>query len=145
MRTQNPVALLTVAVVIGMQAQLAVAVIETTDPTLPPLDPAVYLNPTHVHVLFSGPTLDLILERPEHKAILVEIRERVQPPPPGHAVAEREVFSSDLTGTAQVCPAGSGGPCGAPQIPFTLLGPTETMVLGKDLPDTTGSWQTAPG
>jgi len=116
----------------------ASAQIDTDDPSLPPLD-GVYLHPGNVHVLFSGPTLDLILERPEHKAILVELRDRLPQPGP---VGEMETFISTLDGGAQVCPPGTGaGGCG-PAIPFTLQGPVVTHVFGKGPTDTTGSWDT---
>jgi hypothetical protein len=116
----------------------ASAQVDTDDPGLPPLD-GVYLNPSNVHVLFSGPTLDLILERPEHKAILVELKDRLPQPGP---VGEQEIFFSTLTGGAQACPPGTGaGGCG-PAIDFELNGPVETHVFDKDPTDTTGSWDT---
>lgn len=127
-----------VALGLAVSCSPAFADIVTNDPTLPPTD-GVYLHPGNVHVLFSGPTLDLILERPEHKAILVELRDRLPQPGP---VGEREVFFSTLDGGAQACPPGTGpGGCG-PSIPFTLNGPVETHVFGKDPTDTTGSWST---
>lgn len=116
----------------------ASAQIDTDDPGLPPLD-GVYLNPSNVHVLFSGSALDLILERPEHKAILVELKDRLPQPGP---VGEQEIFFSTLAGGAQVCPPGTGsGGCG-PAIDFELQGPVETHVFDKDPTDTTGSWDT---
>jgi len=99
--------------------------INTPDPVLPPLD-GVYRTPDQVHAQFNGAGLTIILQKPEHQAILRELNLSIGPD-------EKETFFSTLTAEVNV----NGGAF----VPAMGNGPVMTMVFGKT-GNTTGTFQT---
>lgn len=99
--------------------------IDTNDPVLPPLD-GVYRTADQVHAQFNGPGLAVILQKPEHQAILRELNVIV-------GLDEHETFSSSLHAEINV----NGGPF----VPVMASGPVTTSVHNK-VGNTTGTFQT---
>jgi hypothetical protein len=99
--------------------------IDTNDPVLPPLD-GVYRTADQVHAEFSGPGLAVILQKPEHQAILRELNVIV-------GLDEHETFFSTLMAEVNVN--------GSPFAPATANGPVSTVVRNK-AGNTTGTFDT---
>lgn len=99
--------------------------IDTNDPVLPPLD-GVYRTADQVHAQFNGPGLAVILQKPEHQAILRELNVIV-------GVDEHETFDSMLHAEISVN--------GSPFVPAMAGGPVMTLVRNK-AGNTTGTFQT---
>lgn len=99
--------------------------IDTNDPVLPPLD-GVYRTADQVHAEFSGPGLAVILQKPEHQAILRELNVIV-------GMDEHETFSSSLHAEVNVN--------GSPFLPAMASGPVTTVVRNK-AGNTTGTFDT---
>jgi hypothetical protein len=116
---------LTALVVLTGVGALRAQGIDTPDPVLPPLD-GVYRTPDQVHAQFNGPGLTIILQKPEHQAILRELNMPI-------GLDEKETFGSRLSAEVNV----NGGPF----VPATGNGPVMTLVHNK-VGNTTGTFQT---
>ena len=89
--------------------------VDQDDADLPP--EGVYLSPTDVHAMYSGPSLDIVLQDIAHKPF----RDRAQREQSGSD--ELETFDSQLDGQVSV----NEGPF----MPITLTGQVQVVTAGK--------------
>ena len=95
--------------------------IVTANPDLPP-DKGKYLSAADVHAEYHGPSLDVILQRPEHKPIADRaLRTAVGPD-------EHEEFDSIFSADAEVDYMGSGP---IKILGVELTGPVQVITQGK--------------
>jgi len=113
----------------SVRVELVDSGIATPQAELPPSD-GVYRSPDQIHVEFSGPELDIILEDVAHRRFAQVERQTA-------GADEIETFASTLTAIANI---GSSGLDGV-RMPVTLSGLVTTVVRGK-AGATTGSWDT---
>lgn len=102
----------------------------TSSSLLPP--DGVYVSPQDVHAQFTGPGLDALLVRPEHRPFVATV---VRTPSGSDEVEE---FDSIMTGISRVL----NSPLGPlPDAPITLTGPVRTLVRERGA-SATGTFDT---
>ena len=112
--------------VLGLVAQTwAAGGINTPDPQLPPVG-GPYMSPADVHATYSGPGLMAVLSQIQHQAFSGAVRNPL-------GLDEIESFNSSMHGQAMVNGLGP--------IPVEMMGPVQTLVLGK-MGNTTGTFDT---
>jgi hypothetical protein len=119
------------AVALAAMLSSARADLVTTSPDLPPA--GVYVSPADVHTTYSGPDLEVVLQRVEHRPFTDPVgRDTIGPD-------EIENFDSSMQGPALVTVPSMG----ITNMPATLnaTGPVRTIVYGK-VGNTTGTFDT---
>jgi hypothetical protein len=115
------------ALLMGSSGQVWAQGVDQPGPNLPP--EGVYLSPSDVHAMYSGPSLTIVLKAIQHQPF--------QQPPPLVTYGpdgEHHEFNSSLQGLISV----NGGP----DQPLYAEGQVNTVAYGRQPTDDTGTFQT---
>ena len=114
--------------------------ITTPDPDLPP--EGVYLSPSDVHAMYSGPALDIVLSKPQHMPFQGLPPSYFQDPVFGDS--EHHEFESTLIGEGQCFGDNCSllGLSDGQVFPVSMAGNVQTNAYGKGPTDTTGTFDT---